>query len=173
MALLPSVSHVSSQRCLPFLLPPLDNPVSFSSQSCNTLTPLKLRLNHRSRNSKLFSVSYRYFTNEEEEDAEDHNFDDAVALFNGRDYYKCHDHLEALWHKAEEPTRTLIHGILQCAVGFHHLFNQVSTLPMSKQNPIFFLFWGFVWILSFGLKIVCIACIEPQRSNDGVGRGGL
>ncbi|KAM3694120.1 hypothetical protein ACB098_07G034000 [Castanea mollissima] len=25
---------------------------------------------------------------------------------------------------AQEPTRTLIHCILQCAVGFHHLFNQ-------------------------------------------------
>lgn len=59
-----------------------------------------------------------------EEDAEDHSFDEAVALFNGGDYYKCHDYLEALWHEAEDPTRTLIHGILQCAVGFHHLVNQ-------------------------------------------------
>ncbi|KAK4282044.1 hypothetical protein QN277_013467 [Acacia crassicarpa] len=125
MALVPPISHVSSQRCLPFLLPPLDNPISFSSQSFSSLTPLKLRLNHRSRsNSKFFSVSYRYFTDEDDEDTEDHNFDEAVALFNGRDYYKCHDYLEALWHEAEDPTRTLIHGILQCAVGFHHLFNQ-------------------------------------------------
>ncbi|XP_028766732.1 uncharacterized protein LOC114724538 [Neltuma alba] len=130
MALLPSISHVySSQRCLPFLLPSLDNPISFSSKSFNALTPFRLRLNHRSRNSKLFFVSYRYFIDEddeddEEEDAEDHNFDEAVALFNGRDYYKCHDYLEVLWHEAEDPTRTLIHGILQCAVGFHHLFNQ-------------------------------------------------
>lgn len=62
---------------------------------------------------------------DEEEGAEDHNFDEAVALFNSREYYKCHDYLEAIWHEAEDPTRTLIHGILQCAVGFHHLFNQV------------------------------------------------
>ncbi|XAR69543.1 hypothetical protein NMG60_11001174 [Bertholletia excelsa] len=52
------------------------------------------------------------------------SFNEAVRLFNHRDYYKCHDILEALWNKAQEPTRTLIHGILQCAVGFHHLFNQ-------------------------------------------------
>ncbi|KAI3964553.1 hypothetical protein MKW92_012313 [Papaver armeniacum] len=51
-------------------------------------------------------------------------FDKAVLLFNNREYYKCHDFLEALWLKAEDPQRTVIHGILQCAVGFHHLFNQ-------------------------------------------------
>ena len=55
------------------------------------------------------------------------SFDGAVTLFNDREYYKCHDYLEALWNMAQEPTRTLIHGILQCAVGFHHLFNQVGT----------------------------------------------
>ena len=31
-------------------------------------------------------------------------------LFNDREYYKCHDYLEALWNMAQEPTRTLIHG---------------------------------------------------------------
>ncbi|XVE95749.1 hypothetical protein REPUB_Repub02eG0126400 [Reevesia pubescens] len=72
-----------------------------------------------------FTVSYRYSSSEQySEDDRNCSFDEAVALFNQRDYYKCHDLLEALWNKAEEPTRTLIHGILQCAVGFHHLFNQ-------------------------------------------------
>lgn len=63
-----------------------------------------------------------------EEDEGGHNgnlsFDEAVNLFNNREYYLCHDLLEALWNDAEDPVRTLIHGILQCAVGFHHLFNQ-------------------------------------------------
>lgn len=143
MALLPSVSHVSSQRFLPCFMLPLDNFISFSSYSFNPFNPLKLRLNHSLRNPKLFSVSYRYLTHEddeEEEDAEDHNFDDAVALFNGREYYKCHDHLEALWHKAQDPTRTLIHGILQCAVGFHHLFNQVFISPMTKRFLFYLIF---------------------------------
>ncbi|KAF0907304.1 hypothetical protein E2562_015805 [Oryza meyeriana var. granulata] len=51
-------------------------------------------------------------------------FDAAVTLFNGGEFHACHDVVEELWYTAEEPTRTLLHGILQCAVGFHHLFNQ-------------------------------------------------
>ena len=49
-------------------------------------------------------------------------FDAAVALFNRGEY---HDVVEELWYGAEDPARTLLHGLLQCAVGFHHLFNQV------------------------------------------------
>ncbi|XVF56303.1 hypothetical protein PTKIN_Ptkin06aG0108200 [Pterospermum kingtungense] len=82
---------------------------------------------HSKGHRKLDSLGvwYRYSSSEEEEDDEENcSFDEAVGLFNSREYYKCHDLLEALWNKAEEPTRTLIHGILQCAVGFHHLFNQ-------------------------------------------------
>ncbi|KAL3506775.1 hypothetical protein ACH5RR_032157 [Cinchona calisaya] len=67
--------------------------------------------------------SWRRFT-EEEQDVDCCNFQDAVELFNNREYYSCHDVLEALWNKSQEPTRTLLHAILQCAVGFHHLFNQ-------------------------------------------------
>ncbi|XP_006664300.1 uncharacterized protein LOC102710259 [Oryza brachyantha] len=51
-------------------------------------------------------------------------FDTAVALFNGGDFHACHDVVEELWYTSEEPTRTLLHGLLQCAVGFYHLFNQ-------------------------------------------------
>ncbi|CAL1386769.1 unnamed protein product [Linum trigynum] len=66
---------------------------------------------------------------EEEEDASGSistaTFGAAVDQFNRRQFYECHDSLEALWMGAEdEASRTLFHGILQCAVGFHHLFNQ-------------------------------------------------
>ncbi|CAN0840109.1 hypothetical protein LINGRAHAP2_LOCUS2745 [Linum grandiflorum] len=71
-------------------------------------------------------------------------FDAAVNQFNRRQYYECHDSLEALWIRAEnERSRTLFHGILQCAVGFHHLFNQFDDFS------------------------------EPQRSDDGAGRRTL
>ncbi|KAF3678546.1 putative aquaporin sip2.1 [Capsicum annuum] len=79
------------------------------------------------------SYNYRLFSRRsfiEDEDDEDnlnsknYNFQEAVALFNSRDYYRCHDVLETLWNESQEPSRTLLHGILQCAVGFHHLFNQ-------------------------------------------------
>ncbi|KAL5205753.1 hypothetical protein ABZP36_033962 [Zizania latifolia] len=63
---------------------------------------------------------------DEQRDSSDQaaGFDAAVALFNGGDFHACHDVVEELWYTAEEPTRTLLHAILQCAVGFHHLFNQ-------------------------------------------------
>ncbi|KAG2559784.1 hypothetical protein PVAP13_8KG009500 [Panicum virgatum] len=65
---------------------------------------------------------------EEEEDpsssATAAGFDAAVALFNRGEYHACHDVVEELWYGAEDPARTLLHGLLQCAVGFHHLFNQ-------------------------------------------------
>ncbi|KAK1386747.1 F-box family protein [Heracleum sosnowskyi] len=72
------------------------------------------------------TASYRYssYSEDEEDDALSCSFDEAVVLFNERDYYKCHDVLESLWNRSQDPTRTLVHGILQCAVGFHHLFNQ-------------------------------------------------
>ncbi|KAL1220131.1 hypothetical protein V5N11_035063 [Cardamine amara subsp. amara] len=76
--------------------------------------------------SRRSIVRYNDYAEEDEEDEEkegDWSFEEAVTFFNQRDYYKSHDALEALWIRAEEPTRTLFHGILQCAVGFHHLFN--------------------------------------------------
>nr|XP_009626819.1 uncharacterized protein LOC104117463 isoform X2 [Nicotiana tomentosiformis] len=84
-----------------------------------------LKKNTTSYNYRL--LSRRSFVEYEDEDylnSENYSFQEAVALFNSRDYYRCHDVLEALWNESEEPIRTLLHGILQCAVGFHHLFNQ-------------------------------------------------
>ncbi|XP_078438034.1 DUF309 domain protein [Wolffia australiana] len=80
------------------------------------------------KKSTAFCAGYRFFPEESSDDdhsdGEEQNFDQAVLLFNSGDYHKSHDVLEELWYDAEEPSRTLIHGILQCAVGFHHLFNQ-------------------------------------------------
>ena len=61
-------------------------------------------------------------------------------------------YLEALWNMAQEPTRTLIHGILQCVVGFHHLFNQVgaSFVGLALVIELFYLLsfvkFGY-WVL--------------------------
>ncbi|KAF8063132.1 hypothetical protein N665_1184s0020 [Sinapis alba] len=111
--LLPSSSFISS-------IP--SSPLSASTILTSTkLCSLRVRFSRRS--------IIRYNDHSEEEDEEDENeeenwsFEEAVSLFNQRDYYKSHDALEALWIRAEEPARTLFHGILQCAVGFHHLFN--------------------------------------------------
>nr|VDD15879.1 unnamed protein product [Brassica oleracea] len=109
--LLPPYSFISS-------LP--SSPLSITTASTiltsTRLCPLRVSFSRRS--------ILRYNDNFEEDDNEENwNFEEAVSLFNKRDYYKSHDALEALWIRAEEPARTLFHGILQCAVGFHHLFN--------------------------------------------------
>lgn len=97
------------------------------------------------------AASYRgrFSTTEEEEEVEDDDdderFEEAVELFNNREYYKCHDILEALWNKSQEPTTTLFHAILQCAVGFHHLFNMVN----SFISYFFFFFTRHIFYCNF------------------------
>jgi predicted metal-dependent hydrolase len=45
----------------------------------------------------------------------------AIAQFNHRDYFECHETLEALWNAEPGPVRTLYKGILQVGVGCLHL----------------------------------------------------
>lgn len=47
-----------------------------------------------------------------------------VEQFNQRQFYDCHDTLEALWIEAVEPDKKFYQGILQVAVGIYHLGNQ-------------------------------------------------
>jgi predicted metal-dependent hydrolase len=47
-----------------------------------------------------------------------------VEQFNQREFYACHDTLEALWLEATEPEKTFYQGILQIAVALYHLGNQ-------------------------------------------------
>jgi hypothetical protein len=47
-----------------------------------------------------------------------------IEQFNQREFYACHDTLEAIWMEASEPERTLYQGILQIAVAFYHLSHQ-------------------------------------------------
>ncbi len=44
-----------------------------------------------------------------------------VDQFNQRQFYDCHDTLEALWIEALEPDKTFYQGILQIAVALYHL----------------------------------------------------
>lgn len=48
----------------------------------------------------------------------------AIAQFNHRQYYECHDTLEPLWMEATEPDRSFLQGILQIAVALYHLDHQ-------------------------------------------------
>lgn len=47
----------------------------------------------------------------------------AVTQFNNREFYACHDTLEALWLEAIEPNRMFYQGLLQIGVGYYHLLN--------------------------------------------------
>ncbi len=46
-----------------------------------------------------------------------------VEQFNQKDFYACHDTLEALWMEAEDRDRNFYQGILQIAVSLYHLGN--------------------------------------------------
>ncbi|KAI3801271.1 hypothetical protein L1987_29375 [Smallanthus sonchifolius] len=115
-----------------------------------TSSPYKNQLFGTSSSSSLSSssssykplASYRFPPGRRsiEEDDDDFidgsgsKFTEAVALFNSRDYHGCHDYLEAIWNDSEDPIRSLVHGILQCAVGFHHLFNQNHKGAMMEMG---------------------------------------
>lgn len=135
-----SFSHLK----LPSLSSSLSNPpltstiLSFSFSKCPILSASASSIAAAASDSvrpsfnEFFSIGENDYADEEEDDHEaarsgsgGASFSEAVELFNGGDYYKCHDVLESLWNDAEDPARTLIHGVLQCAVGFHHLFNKV------------------------------------------------
>lgn len=47
-----------------------------------------------------------------------------IDQFNQREFYACHDTLEALWMEACDPDKTFYQGILQIAVGCYHLSNR-------------------------------------------------
>ena len=44
-----------------------------------------------------------------------------IAEFNQREYFACHETLEALWNSETETIRVLAKGILQVGVGCYHL----------------------------------------------------
>lgn len=44
-----------------------------------------------------------------------------VAQFNAREFYECHETLEAIWLREPGDLRRLYQGILQVGVAFYHL----------------------------------------------------
>ncbi|PRQ45815.1 putative TTHA0068-like domain-containing protein [Rosa chinensis] len=162
------------------LLPSQTNPITFCSSEYYSKPFNSYTSQHSCRHySSCFRISYRFSdAGEGEDEAEDCTFDEAVVLFNTREYYKCHDFLESLWNKAEEPTRTLFHGILQCAVGFHHLFNQnhkgammelgEGLCKLRKMNFKTGPFYEFEQQISAALDFIYQTQIELAACGDDV-----
>ena len=51
----------------------------------------------------------------------DPRFQQAVDLFNSREWYAAHDVFEEIWHEQIDPDRKLIQAIVQIAVAHVHL----------------------------------------------------
>jgi uncharacterized protein len=51
------------------------------------------------------------------------SFIQGIQQFNQRQFYECHDTLEAIWIEAPEMDKRFYQGILQVAVACHHLSN--------------------------------------------------
>eukprot|EP00249_Psilotum_nudum_P017580 c26396_g1_i4 orf=112-948(+) len=126
---LPPLNHV---RLGALALPPLSNVghVACSSSSLGSRFGT-IRQRWAGCGRPAFPVAvrsrWRWDDDDDEEVAladRDADFGVGVEFFNRGDYYQCHDVLERLWNKAQEPQRTLLHGILQCSVGLYHLLNQ-------------------------------------------------
>ena len=49
--------------------------------------------------------------------------DRAAELANHGLFFEVHELLEPVWFQATEPARTALQGLIQIAVGFHHLEN--------------------------------------------------
>ncbi|HLY67691.1 MAG TPA: DUF309 domain-containing protein [Chloroflexota bacterium] len=47
-----------------------------------------------------------------------------IQQFNAREFYECHETLEAIWLAEPGQIRTLYQGILQVGVAFYHLGRQ-------------------------------------------------
>ncbi len=57
----------------------------------------------------------------------------AVELFNRREFFACHEVLEDLWRPLEGGAeKTFLQGLLQVAVGYHHLLNGNYTGAKNK-----------------------------------------
>ena len=52
------------------------------------------------------------------------SFSQGVKQFNQRQFYECHDTLEAIWIEAPEMDKRFYQGILQVAVACYHLSNE-------------------------------------------------
>jgi predicted metal-dependent hydrolase len=47
-------------------------------------------------------------------------FADGIRMFNEQEFYDCHEVLEALWNREQEPEKQFTQGIIQIAVGLYH-----------------------------------------------------
>jgi predicted metal-dependent hydrolase len=50
-----------------------------------------------------------------------HLFEEGLVFFNSGSYYQAHESWEDLWRETHDPVRVFYQGLIQAAVGLHHL----------------------------------------------------
>ncbi|MEI8134581.1 MAG: DUF309 domain-containing protein [bacterium] len=61
-------------------------------------------------------------------------FDRGVELFNEKEFFECHDAFEELWQEERSERRLFLQGLIQAAVGCHHLSNGNTTGAISQYK---------------------------------------
>jgi predicted metal-dependent hydrolase len=64
----------------------------------------------------------------------DKQFAKGVELFNRKEFFECHDAFEELWQEERSERRLFLQGLIQAAVGCHHLSNGNTTGAISQYN---------------------------------------
>lgn len=66
-----------------------------------------------------------------------------IEQFNRREYFACHETLEALWNAEPHPIRVLYKGILQVGVGCYHLLrgNYYGTMVKLQSGADYLAFF--------------------------------
>ncbi len=71
-------------------------------------------------------------------DTDKHSFDEifsrGVDLFNAKEFFECHDAFEELWQEERSDRRLFLQGLIQAAVGCHHLSNGNTSGAISQYN---------------------------------------
>jgi len=69
-------------------------------------------------------------------DTNEHSFEEifsnGVDLFNKKEFFDCHDAFEELWMEERGERRLFLQGLIQAAVGCHHLSNGNTSGAISQ-----------------------------------------
>ena len=62
-------------------------------------------------------------------------FSKGIEEFNSKQFFECHETLEAVWKKQASPRREFTQGVIQTAVAFYHLGrdNRVGAIKLFHR----------------------------------------
>jgi len=86
----------------------------------------------------------------------------AAALFNARLFFEVHELLEGAWKPAGGSLRTFLQGLIQIAVGFHHLEND------NSRGAVSLLAEGFAKLQRFGPEAYGVELAEFCAATERI-----